>query len=45
MKNVVFAQFKIWCIVSNRTYPSELDHDELEYAVFLPYLLATFFLI
>ena len=45
MKNVVFTPFKIWCIVSNLTDPSELNYGELEYAVFLPNLLTTFFLI
>ena len=45
MKIFFFTPTKIWFRVTDPTFFGELAHDELEYAVFLPDLLTTFFLI
>ena len=45
MKNFFLTPSKSRCRVSNPTFLGEIDHDEPEYAVFLPNLLTTFFLI
>ena len=45
LKNFFFTPSKKWLRVSIHTFLGELHHRELEYAVFLPNLLTTYFLI